>query len=208
MTESAVLLLGLGLGFRHATDPDHVVAVATLLQRNPTPLRALRVAAFWGLGHSASILAIGVLVVLLGWEIPSAFERATHAFVAVMLFVLGLSAIFRRSPESGRRPVEGRTRFEAPLVIGMVHGLAGSAAIALLVTATLSSALRAIVYLGLFGIGTILGMAGLTLLLSGPIRWSLRHRHAPRCIAVASGMLSVGLGFVLALELLAINRSP
>jgi len=86
----SVLLLGFGLGLRHAVDADHVAAIATLLQREPGALRAARLAVVWGLGHTLSFLAIAFLIALLGVSIPARLELGAQLLVAAMLITLGV----------------------------------------------------------------------------------------------------------------------
>src|SRR4051794_6314332 len=146
MTLFAILALGFFLGMRHATDSDHVIAVTTIVSRARSARAALWVGALWGLGHSATILTVGGAIVLFGWVIPPRVGLSMEMSVAVMLIVLGainlsgalthINQIAHRhqhaeEDESPARHVHvgGPLR---PLIIGVVHGLAGSAAVALL----------------------------------------------------------------------------
>lgn len=192
MTVAWALLLGLGLGLRHALDADHVAAIGTLLHREASAGRAARLAALWGLGHSLTFLTIGLLVVVAGIRVPPHFERVSEGVIAAMLVVLGIGALVRlRSGRAG--PVSGLR----PLLIGVVHGLAGSAGVAILALTTIRSTVGAVGYLTLFGIGTVAGMMLLTILLSVPLGFSLRARDDLGRIAVmAAGVLSVVLGVV------------
>nr|WP_293175261.1 hypothetical protein [Nannocystis sp.] len=197
----ALLLLGFGLGLRHATDADHLVVVSGLLQRGHSLRGAMRVAVLWGLGHSAAVIGIGLLVLLAELRLPPAFEAFTELLVAGMLIVLG-AAHLARTPVSSvtvTSPASAR-----PLLIGVVHGLAGSAAIALLATASISSRGWTAAYLLLFALGTVVGMVTLTLLLAWSLRRALfgRTKLANRLTA-ASALLSVVLGIYLGITVLA-----
>lgn len=197
MTGLSVLLIGIGLGLRHATDADHVVVVATLAQREPGAWRAARIAALWGAGHTVAFLALGLLVVLADLRVPAAFERGAEFVVAAMLIGLGLWHLARRrrpAPDGAAPPVIGATA--RPLAIGLVHGLAGSAGVALLAATTIGSRPLAVAYLAVVALGTLIGMVALTIALSGPIGWTMR-RPGPmsRAVTVVAGLLSVGLGF-------------
>jgi nickel/cobalt transporter (NicO) family protein len=198
MMELSALALGLGLGLRHATDADHVAVVTAMLQREPGTLRAVRVAALWGLGHTVSFLALGLLIVLAGLRVPESFERAVELLVAAMLVGLGAWQLVRGSSvDSSPRAVSAAR----PLAVGLVHGLAGSAGVALLASATIRSPLWAALYLALFGVGTVLGMALLTAALSWPIGWSARRkRPGTAWLFKLPGALSVGLGLLLGAE--------
>jgi hypothetical protein len=195
----SILLLGIGLGLRHATDADHVVVVSALLQREPGVWRAVRVAALWSAGHTAAFLGLGLLVVLAGVRLPVAFERVVEVLVATMLIGFGVWHLARnRARSSGDATVVASSAYARPVVIGVVHGLAGSAGIALLAATTITSRALAATYLALFGLGTILGMVALTLVISRPIGWTMRQGDRLRkVVTIFSALLSVGLGAVL-----------
>lgn len=213
MTVLAILLLGFFLGMRHATDADHVVAVSAIVSRERTPRGALWVGALWGLGHSATILVVGGTLVLFGWVIPPRVGMSMELSVAVMLIVLGAmnltgtlshikSVAHRHSPDGTADtppPRLGGRRSLRPLVVGVVHGLSGSAAIALLVLTTIDSASRALLYLAVFGLGTLLGMMLLTLAMSVPLSALTRRvPNAEQRLARITGLVSIALGLFLA----------
>lgn len=195
MTGAGALLLGLGLGLRHATDADHVVALSTLLQREPGPLAAARLASLWGVGHTLSFLSVGLPVVLLGLTVPPGIELVVEMLVAATLIGLGALS-FRRVPPA----TKAARRTTRPLAIGVVHGLAGSASVALLAATTVTSRTWAALYLGMFGLGTVLGMVSLTLAISFPIGWTVRREGASWWLARISGTLSLALGLFMALQ--------
>jgi nickel/cobalt transporter (NicO) family protein len=187
------LALGLGLGLRHATDVDHVASVSTLLRGEPGTWRAARLAALWGAGHSFSFGAVGLLLVLAGIRLPRAVEGAAELLVALMLIGLGALRILRRTQCGNDDARAGVPRLR-PAFIGFVHGLAGSAAIALLVGSSIRSARVACLYLLVFGLGTTLGMVALTSLLSLFIQWSGRRTRVGRWVELATAWLSIVLG--------------
>jgi nickel/cobalt transporter (NicO) family protein len=196
MTGLSAMLLGVGLGLRHATDADHVVVVSTLLQREPGVGRAARIAALWGAGHTATFLTIGLLVVLARLEMPASLECAAELGVAAMLIVLGLVHLLRRAPAHG-------ASYARPVAIGIVHGLAGSASIALLAATTIHSRAVAVAYLGLFGASTVAGMVLLTMALAWPLAWTNRLGGGTRRLATAvAASLSIGLGLLIAIDTL------
>ena len=198
MTLTWALLLGFGLGLRHATDADHVVAVGTLLRHDASPVRAARVAVLWGLGHTLTFFGLGILIVAAGVRVPLRFERVGEGVVAAMLIGLGTLAL-RRSQASPAAGVGLR-----PVFIGVVHGLAGSAGIALLALATIPSTLGALVYLALFGVGTVAGMVLLTAFLSFPLGSMTRTRKGtPRLAVLVAAVMSIGLGASLGYHVLA-----
>jgi high-affinity nickel-transport protein len=213
MTLLAILALGFFLGMRHATDSDHVVAVTTIVSRARNARAALWVGLLWGLGHSATILAVGGAIVLFGWVIPPALGLSMEMSVAVMLIVLGIMNLSGALSHIGQ-VAHGHSHADAagasqlplrapvslrPLFIGLVHGLAGSAAIALLVLATIKTASLALIYLVIFGAGTMAGMMLLTGLMAVPLSaLSSRLHGAEHLLARVTGALSLAFGLFLA----------
>jgi hypothetical protein len=207
--------LGTLLGMRHALEPDHLTAVSTLVTGERSSVRAAMLGASWGVGHTLSLVAVGAVLVVLRAEMPPYIADLFELFVAVMLVALGVRAIalaVRQGPvgpahthhhgrvvhkHAGATPhvhVGHWTLARRPLIVGAVHGLAGSGALTALVLATLTSTVARITYMTLFGLGSTLGMA----LLSGLLGWPLAKLGANRTIArglsIAVGCLSIGLG--------------
>jgi len=205
----SMAFLGFFLGMRHATDPDHVVAVTTIVSREKRVDRASGIGMLWGLGHTATILIVGVAILLFDVVIPPRIGLTMEFSVAVMLVLLGVLSLVH--PRDGHRHIryskqetKGKRRFVSrhqslrPLAIGVVHGLAGSAAIALLVLATISNPMWGIVYLAVFGIGTIAGMMLITTAISIPFAYTSRRLAGfNRSLGFASGVSSLVFGIVL-----------
>ena len=190
----SLALLGFLLGVRHALDPDHVVAIGTIATRTSTVRRAAGVGALWGVGHTITILVVGGAIVLLRVAISPRVGLAMEFAVALMLILLGVLNLLSARRTEARAPSAAR-----PLLVGMVHGLAGSAAVALLVVAMVPSQAWAALYLVLFGVGTILGMALVTVLIAFPASLALtRVASARRWLTAASGVVSVVFGVLLA----------
>ena len=248
----SIIALGFFLGMRHATDPDHVIAVTTIVARHRTIKDASLIGALWGVGHTLTIVAVGGAIVLLGWVIPVRTGMSMEFSVALMLILLGImnltgflqwingrfscalggqrefhsnsnvhgvhNHLHRHTldPAGHDHDTEdtpltwfdhhlgriGLFQLVRPLVVGIVHGLAGSAAVALLVLATIRDPLWAVIYLLVFGIGTIAGMILITTAISLPIvfagkvssriGWGLR---------VSSGLISLGFGLFLVYQI-------
>jgi hypothetical protein len=231
--------IGLLLGMRHATDPDHVIAVATIVSRERTMLRAMIVGILWGIGHTVTIVAVGSALVLFKYTIPPRMGLAMELAVAFMLILLGalnLSGLMDRAIEwlairgyipgahtheiSGRIVLHGHDEYGSdasrslrmpawcrqlglfhvirPLAVGIVHGVAGSAAVTLLVLATITQPGWAMLYLALFGIGTIVGMLVITAALAVPFTCTLaRYSRFNHSLVIASGVISVTFGVFL-----------
>jgi high-affinity nickel-transport protein len=190
----SLALLGFLLGVRHAVDPDHVVAIGTIATRSPTVRRAAGIGALWGIGHTVTILAVGGSIVLLRVAISPRVGLAMEFAVAMMLILLGVMNLVSARRTETRAPSTAR-----PVLVGMVHGLAGSAAVALLVLAAVPNPAWALAYLALFGTGTIVGMVVVTTLIAVPAGLAVtRAASARRWLTVASGVVSVVFGVLLA----------
>ena len=191
MTATVTLvLLGFLLGIRHAVDPDHVVAVGTMATRSSSIRQSATLGALWGVGHTLTVMVVGGAIVLLRMALSPRVALAMEFGVALMLIVLGLLNL------AGTRHHEPPASSPArPLVVGMVHGMAGSAAIALLVLATIRDSVLGLVYLLCFGAGTIAGMAGVTALVVLPLTIAAKRAGASRrWLAAASGLASLAFG--------------
>jgi high-affinity nickel-transport protein len=209
VTVGPLALLGLGflLGLRHATDADHVVAVTTIVCRTPRARAAMAVGALWGVGHTATLLAVGGAIVVFGAVVPPRVGVALEMAVAVMLILLGARNLRARAGTQPGAAVGGRWQ---AMAIGVVHGLAGSAAIALLVLATIRDRLWALVYLALFGAGTLLGMMFLTTVMTLPLTLASRRVGAlERRVARVTGTISLAFGTAMAYRLgIALTSAP
>lgn len=202
---SSVFTLGLGLllGMRHATEPDHLVTVATIASCEHRKAVALRIGALWGLGHSATVFVVGGALAYTGYKVHFKTALALEMLVALMLIVLGTLNM----RESIRRPtiqskIEhqklSKTRTFRSFFAGIIHGLAGSSAIALLLVPIVPSSMFTILYLMLFGLGTILGMTLITFAFFSSIhqvkfRTHILMRWLPRVAGIISVIFGVGL---------------
>jgi high-affinity nickel permease len=244
----SILAVGFFLGMRHATDPDHVIAVTTIVSNQQNRMRAALIGAFWGVGHTVTIFVVGAGIILFNLVIPVRVGLSMELSVAVMLIILGLMnvAAFLRSMPAGsaHAPEEGEIvhshlhshgdhihshphthhshapdqaplgwfdrmfgrvsayQYIRPFVVGTVHGLAGSAAVALLVLTTIRNVHWAIAYLLIFGVGTIAGMMLITMSIASAFTMVGRGREKfSRRLALASGLLSLGFGVFVAYQI-------
>jgi high-affinity nickel permease len=216
MTLLAILTVGFFLGMRHATDVDHVLAVSTFVGREKSMRSAALVGALWGVGHTLTILVVGGAIVLFGVVLPARVGLAMELCVAVMLVSLGVINLVgsRRGrqaqdrshphPHLPRGPLDrlGKLRALRSFAVGVVHGLAGSAAVALLVLATIRQPFAAVLYLLVFGVGTVVGMMLITSAIAAPIVYSGRQLSGwDRHLGWVTGLLSLGFGLALVYQI-------
>ena len=252
----AIALLGLVLGMRHATDPDHVIAVTAILSRERRLAVAARIGVVWGLGHTLTVLIVGAAIIIFKIAIPTRLGLAMEFAVAIVLILLGVGAaagVVRNAATRIRGgsssdeglvvhahvhshdgamhahphvhvgahdavddvthhdhlvPADALPSFAArrPLLrsfaVGLVHGLAGSAAIALLVLSAIPDPMWATVYLAIFCIGTIIGMGLITTAIATPFMVvSRRASWIRQTLVTGSGLLSFGFGLFLAYQI-------
>lgn len=266
MSFLSIIAIGFFLGMRHATDPDHVVAVTTIVTRQRQLTRAALTGAFWGLGHTVTILVVGALIILFNVVIPTRIGLSMEFSVALMLIVLGVANVvaFMRTNSAiaadavademtseaaagnetagdqvqrlhmhshgdfGHRHSHGhvdgahrhRSRSKTlvmldrvfgkvalyrpirPFIVGVVHGLAGSAAVALLVLTQIRDPRWAVAYLLIFGIGTVGGMMLITLSMASAFQFLGKgQKKISQRLALASGLLSLAFGMLLVYQI-------
>jgi hypothetical protein len=227
---TALLLLGFLLGVRHALEADHVAAVASLATRSSSLANTMRVAAAWGAGHTGALLLFGSVLLVLDASLPQGAGRMLETLVGVMLVVLGADVLRRwrrkrihvhahqhgdgghhlhfHAHEKGAAHDPAHHRHEhvrgllpRALVVGSVHGMAGTAGLTLLSLQALHSLGWALVYLAVFGVGSILGMVLFSILISLPLRMSARHLNwAAGGLEAVLGVVTVALGCWVALQ--------
>ncbi len=193
MTLLVTFVTSLLLGMRHATDPDHVIAVTTIVTSERSLSKAARIGALWGLGHTLTILVVGSAIILFKVAFSVRLGLSMEFTVAVMLIVLGLLNL-----TTANAPMK-RVSPARPVVIGVVHGLAGSAGAALLLVPLIDDPRFAALYLITFGLGTIFGMSLVTLAIAAPaLAAGAPTARVQRSLRLASGALSVVFGLYLA----------
>jgi high-affinity nickel-transport protein len=213
MNLAAILALGFFLGMRHATDADHVVAVSTIVSRERTLRAAVPIGVLWGIGHTLTIMLVGGAIILFGIVISPSLGLGMEMCVALMLVVLGavnVGAAVRDATVTSRsrgpadpHPAEHAPRASLgrslrPLGVGIVHGLAGSAAVALLALGSIRDPLLGVAYLAVFGIGTIAGMLIITIAVAMPVVVVAgRFGQLRRTLGMVTGLASVSFGVFL-----------
>jgi cytochrome c biogenesis protein CcdA len=198
LTALSIVSLGFFLGMRHATDPDHVVAITTIVSREKSVKRAAWSGAVWGLGHTVTIVLVGGAIILFNVVIPVRLGLLMELSVGLMLVVLGVMNVTDTNHAPQNWLSKKRITFTSPLLVGIVHGLAGSAAVALLVLTTIRTPGWAIAYLLVFGLGTVLGMVVVTTLLAMPFAYTSRQfKTTNRRLQLATGLISIGFGVLL-----------
>src|SRR5712664_438000 len=253
ITLLSIIALGFFLGMRHATDPDHVIAVTTIVSRQRSIRHAALIGVLWGLGHTITIVVVGSAIILFGLVIPPRVGLTMELSVGLMLILLGilnLSGMMRWISENvtplqmgqhshphghgdyihshphGHVPEKhghaedatpvgwmdrtfgrlGLYQVVRPLAVGIVHGLAGSAAVALLVLTAIRVPSWAILYLLVFGIGTVAGMMLITAAIAVPFTFSEgRFARLNRGLGLVSGLVSLAFGLLIVYQMGFVN---
>jgi high-affinity nickel permease len=207
----SVVALGFLLGLRHAIEADHLAAIATIVTERRSLLSSLLVGASWGLGHTLALLLAGVGVLLLRYQMTDRMAHALELCVGIMLVLLGANVLRTLVHRAASRSHDHTTIAShshsekwlaaRPLFVGMVHGLAGSAPLLLLTLAVVSSRWAAFSYIAVFGVGSMMGMAIMSVLLSVPALLTGEHfARAHLALRGLFGLFSVALGLFIVYE--------
>ncbi|MGH7355047.1 MAG: high-affinity nickel-transport family protein [Candidatus Rokuibacteriota bacterium] len=223
----SAVLLGFLLGLQHATDADHLVAVATIVSRERRFRDGAVVGALWGAGHMTTLAIVGGVIIVFDLTVAPAVGTGLELAVAALLIVLGVlrlrdalrgwdatapgdlvadhehngPPVLHRHPRVHVHPsrrlvaaLTGDRQHLRAVAVGMMHGLAGSAAAALVVLATIRTSAGAVAYLLVFGLGTIAGMTVLTAAMAYPLASALRFRRVHRWLAAGTGACAIAFG--------------
>jgi high-affinity nickel permease len=227
LTSSGVLFYGFLIGLKHAVEADHLAAVGTIVSERKSLLSSTLVGGLWGLGHTISLFLAGVFVILLNFEISEQTERLLEFGVGIMLFLLGLNVVRKlahggtlhaHAHEHGARAHvhphvhehgaadEAHTHHNfkfspRSILIGMVHGLAGSAGLMLLIIPTIDSNFLRLLYIVIFGVGSIGGMMLMSFLVGLPFTLTAaRFNRLNYFLQGIAAMVSIGLGLFIIYE--------
>jgi hypothetical protein len=203
LTVSACVL-GLASGVRHAVEPDHVAAIGTFLAGGRGPRAAVRYAAAWGAGHGVMLVVCAAPLAFFGAALPRAASDALELLVAACLLALGVRGLLlavRAHERPVRRP-HAHPRARMAFAIGLVHGLAGSGALAALVAARLPSRIVALSFITLYALGATLGMTVLAGVLGLPLARIARSDRASVALIACTASISLIVGAVWATQII------
>ncbi len=228
-TAASFGILGFGflLGLKHATEADHLAAVSTIVSERKSLWSSAFIGAIWGLGHTISLFIAGIFVLLLDFRISETTENYLEAGVGIMLILLGLNVLRKlvkggnlhfhthehadhehahphihiRAHEDDENTHHGFKFSPRSLLIGMIHGMAGSAALMLLIIPTINSSIVGMLYIIIFGIGSIGGMMIMSFLVGLPFHFTAKNFNLfNRTLQTIAGLVSVVLGLYIVYE--------
>ncbi|WP_426453057.1 sulfite exporter TauE/SafE family protein [Paenibacillus sp. S-38] len=208
----SILALGFILGIKHAVEPDHVIAVSTIASQSKKLSRSSLAGVYWGIGHTATLFIVGVILILMKNEIPEKWAMSLEFLVGIMLVYLGITTMlsFRKikvhtheqggaphlhlPPSDDRASSRSRVSYGKSMLIGLVHGLAGSGAMVLLTMSTVRSAWEGAVYILIFGAGTVAGMLFFTTVIGIPFVLTAGKSRLNTPLTSLTGIVSTGFG--------------
>lgn len=213
----SILALGFVLGIKHAIEPDHVIAVSTIASQSKKLFRSSLAGVFWGIGHTATLFIIGIILILMKGEIPEKWAMSLEFLVGIMLVYLGASTILSfknihvhqhehdgekhkhvhshtHSDKHEHKHQHKNVSYLKSLLIGLVHGLAGSGAMVLLTMSTVKSVWEAAIYILIFGVGTIIGMLFFTTIIGIPFVFTAKKVSLNKTLTQIAGGISMVFG--------------
>ncbi|UQD53475.1 urease accessory protein UreH [Bacillus methanolicus] len=189
-----ILLFGFVLGIKHATEPDHVIAVSTIASRTNKLSRSSLAGIFWGIGHTATLSVIGMIMIGMEKQIPEKTAMWLELVVGVMIVALGIASFRSAYMNPIRKEMKINHLHVKSILIGIIHGLAGSAGMILLTLTTVDNRLQALLFILIFGVGTIVGMMFFTTILGLPFIWMKDKRIVYQSIVKIASMISILYG--------------
>ncbi|MDP2625127.1 MAG: sulfite exporter TauE/SafE family protein [Candidatus Peregrinibacteria bacterium] len=215
-----IIILGFVLGIQHAFDSDHVVAVSTMVNETKSLKKSSKIGAIWGIGHTFTLFIGGLLLMTFKTSIPEQLALSFEFLIGIVLVLLGLNVYLKIRKEKihlHRHAHEGtehahlhshekslshkHAHIKKPLLIGMLHGLAGSAGLMLLVLGTVQSIAQGLFYILIFGLGSIIGMSLISTLIGIPFLLTSKISHLQNTVHFTTGTLSILIGIKMMLEI-------
>lgn len=213
----SVLALGFVLGIKHAIEPDHVIAVSTIASQSKKLFRSSLAGVFWGIGHTATLFIMGIILILMKGEIPEKWAMSLEFLVGIMLVYLGVSTILsfknihvhndnhdreehknvhshKHSGLHEHKHQHKEVSYIKSMLIGLVHGLAGSGAMVLLTMSTVNSVWESAIYILVFGVGTVIGMLFFTTIIGLPFVFSSKKISLNKTLTQITGCISLVFG--------------
>lgn len=212
------LALGFILGLQHALEADHVAAVSTIAAQHKDFRRSSIMGALWGIGHTATLLLIGLIVLTFKISIPERFAISFELLVGVMLVALGANLLLKFKKDNlhvhkhehdndrhihlhSHKDSNGHNHAHKSALIGALHGLAGSGALMLIVAGATSNTISGMLFIAIFGFGSIMGMAATSAIITLPIVYSNKIGRVDQIIKCSAGILSIAIGSLLIYEI-------
>jgi sulfite exporter TauE/SafE len=212
-----ILAMGFVLGIKHAIEPDHVIAVSTIASQSKKLYRSTLAGVFWGIGHTSTLFLTGIILILMKGEIPEKWAMSLEFLVGIMLVYLGLSTILsfknihvHQHEQNGiehtqyhshlhkgdhkHNHSQNNVSYIKSMLIGFVHGLAGSGAMVLLTMSTVNSVWEAIFFILIFGVGTVIGMLFFTTIIGIPFVYSAKKVNLNKTLTRITGVISTVFG--------------
>jgi sulfite exporter TauE/SafE len=219
---ATTIAFGFILGIKHAFDADHLAAVTTMLTNQKNPLKAALIGMYWGAGHTLTLFIVGIIVLLFRITIPNSVVANIEIVVGIMLVILGIGAIRRKVSLPHEHPhthadlihthvhlddthphLSKSGRFGKSFIIGAVHGLAGSGALMILVLSLVKNIFEGVVYILIFGIGSVLGMTFMSLVIGIPFVTSMqKFNQAEKFLNIITGGISIIIGSTIIWEVI------
>ena len=215
VTLLSILGLGFILGIKHAIEPDHVIAVSTIASQSKKLWQTSLAGVFWGIGHTATLFLVGIILIFMKGEIPVKWAMSLEFLVGIMLVYLGVTTIIsfknihvhkhhhdgeehkhiHSHENSGKHEHKHRhDTYLKSMLIGLVHGLAGSGAMVLLTMSTVKSVGEAAIYILIFGVGTVIGMLFFTTIIGIPFVFSVKKLSLNKILTQITGVISTAFG--------------
>ena len=212
---------GFLLGLKHALEADHVVAVSTIISQTKNFKKSLILGASWGIGHTITLFFLGLLILVFKVNIPEKFSLSFELFVGIILIWLGIEILYKQLIKKEHKHLHKHNNIShvhehthkksfkhnhhhKSILLGLVHGLAGSGALMLLVIASINSIMQGLMFILIFGFGSIVGMFFISGLIATPFIFTSKVKGLERIIQIVAGCLSILIGIILITKILLI----